>query len=123
MGDFLNHVAVLPYTLYTVSLKQIVPSDGSLVCPGNPLVFECVTSTRRLMWQEGGKTATFFIQHMGASGATRRFQVEVIEVNGSVIVSTATIPEVRHSDTGRELHCMERIQPLTEVVNVPGKSL
>ena len=88
------------------------------------MVFECVTTTGQLTWQESGVTETFTTNDKGASRTAVRFHLEVIDViNGSVIVSTATIPEVMSSDTGIQLNCIEHVQPLTEIIAVSGKLL
>ena len=116
----MRYIAVFAYT---VSLKQTIPSDGSQVCPGNPLVYQCITSMGKLTWQESGVTETFAIDDKGASiASTGRFHFEVVDViNESIIVSTATIPQARTNDTGIQLSCIQHVQPLTETIAVLGK--
>ena len=121
MEKFLElHCYPLSYCLYTVSLEQTVPSDGSPVCPGNTLVYECVTTLGDVTWHVGGFTQSFISSELNVSKSAYRFDFKLIETDGTILVSTASIPAARPNDTGIELKCTESVEPLTVVVTVSG---
>ena len=106
-----------------VSLKQVKPSDGSLVCAGHPLVYECVTSIG-VTWIVDGISVAFLSSsklNTPKCELAGRFCFELTETNGSLLVSTATILGASPNDIGIELRCKQGSDALIEVVAVSGK--
>lgn len=106
--------------LIVVSLKQTIPPNGTQVCPGGPLIYECVTLLGSIIWLEEGSSISFKSSKLNTPTDVDRFHFEVVDINGSTLVTTATIPVASSNDSGIEIECREEANSMIEVVTVSG---
>ena len=100
-----------PAYMYSYILLIIVnltsSADGD-VCPGDTVVFTCVTDTGQLQWT-GSVNAhyTHYDMPQPVRVATKSgiFDVELINKTGMILVSTATAYNVSLTDDGQNFTC------------------
>ena len=103
---------------YTVvSLKQDEPSDGGPVCPGKELKYICYAVPPSMGWRENDQGLTLSKSDTDPENIDR-FRFEVVMVNQSTIVTSATLPEARSNDEGTRVECFDEGVTLTEIVEV-----
>ena len=87
------------------------------MCPGQSLVYECITESGGVIWQEDGYTASF-IPTDTKPIFLERFKFQLAASNQSMLVSTATLFAANSSDAGIEIECIEDGSTQFEVVEV-----
>ena len=85
------------------------------------MVFECITTDDIVIWQLGTVTRSFVASELNTSKSAGQFFFVLVDVNGSILVSTATIETARPNDDGTELGCMGNTQPVSRAVAVSGE--
>ena len=113
----------LSVLVVAVSLEQTLPTGNLPVCPGEMLVFTC-TSEGLLTWQEGSKLFVFNSPNqINAIKAGKRFSFLLVGVNGTLYISTATIPTVSSADDGLLLSCTDGPTVLSRNIVVAGMNI
>ena len=89
-------------------LYQSSPSY-SPVCPGDNVVFTCITNTGFVSWTDSDGGAGLGYNSANAIGQPPRqlgiFKIALISVNGSMFVSTATVDNVTFSQSSSNIYC------------------
>ena len=114
-------LAVLILLIIVVSFVSPNPSY-SPVCPGDTVVFTCIASgTGSTFWRVKGGVA-----HRLHSGneydVIDSFTLNVIEINGTTVVSTATVQTVTLQLNGASISCSANLQGpyITQSINIAG---
>ena len=88
------------YSFTTVTLT----SSADSVCPGDTVVFTCVTDTGQLAWGSNGHNYLYY-----STGKPARtiyiFTVNLCNVSGMIFISTATLHNVQLSHNGTVIIC------------------
>ena len=89
-----------------VNLTTSVDSD---VCPGDTVVFTCVTDTGQLQWTVGSVKVPYYSSSEPAQVVTKSgiFDLQLINVTGMTLVSTATAYNVSLTDDGIDITCTD----------------
>ena len=90
-------------------LYQSSPSY-SPVCPGDTVVFTCITNTGYIFWADNSDgTGALGYTSSNAIGQPPRqlgiFKIALTSVNGIMFVSTATVDNVTHSQSSSNIYC------------------
>ena len=90
------------------------------MCLGDTIVFTCIANgTGSAVWR-GDKGTTRVLYNNILSQVVDSFTVSVVEINGTTVVSTATV-NVTLSLNGSSVSCGNGIDPsLTEHVEIAG---
>ena len=92
-------------------------SSADSVCPGDTVVFTCVTNTSVLLWESNGQNHAY----LGALGQQTSyvniFTLYRESVTGEMLVSTATAHNVQLKHNGRVISCSDSIEPSRSEVN------
>ena len=112
---FCYHILCCYVTI--VSLSKTVPSNGYPVCPGQTIVYECITTSADVIWQENGFSAPFLPSDTDPK-TLERFEFQIMSANESTIVSTATLSRASSNDSGTLIACIEDECIQNEVVQV-----
>ena len=82
---------------------------SSGTCPGDTVVFTCITDTGRLVWSVNNNNELFYLPgQVSEIGRTRDiFTLRLISVTGSVFVSTATAHNVSYGSNGINITCID----------------
>ena len=99
--DFIIHWISLNF-LPLVSLY----SSAARVCPGDTLVFTCVTDTGVLVWGIDGINHVFY-EAGQSSQLLDIFTVNLINITGTTFVSTATVHNARIENNGTIITCSD----------------
>ena len=106
------------YAFTTVTLT----SSADSVCPGDTVVFTCVTDTGELAWLSNGHNFLYYSVEQLAS-AVNIFSVKLCNVSGMIFISTATLHNTQVGHNGTVLTCSDMVykgSSVTETVQVSG---
>ena len=117
------------YVLCTIYINYFVTSAHTVlnqtsplyspVCLGDTVVFTCIASgTGSAVWR-GDKGATCVIDNVTLSQVVDSFTINVIEINGTTVVSTATVQTVTLQLNGASISCSANLQGphITQSIN------
>ena len=92
---------------FTVTLT----SSADIVCPGNTVVFTCITDTGVLAWEINGNNHVFLPGENTAAllGNTIMIVANLTRLIGNVTVSTATAPNTHIDLNGSVIICRDAI--------------
>ena len=103
----IHHLILFLTYHFTVTLT----SSADSVCPGDTVVFTCVTNTGVLLWKSYGQNHVY----QGISGPQTTsvdiFTLYRESVTGTMLVSTATAHNVQLNHNGRFITCSDSIAP------------
>ena len=80
------------------------------VCPGDNVIFTCITNTGYIFWADNSDGT----DNIGFSGSNAIgqppqqlgiFKIALTDVNGSMFVSTATVDNVTYSQSCTSIYC------------------
>ena len=91
------------YTVPTVILE----SSSNQTCPGDTVTYTCVTDTGQLVWDVNYKAQLRFTLNNHHPQQLDIFTVNLTNISGMVIVSTATINNVFIHHSGTVLSCWD----------------
>ena len=115
-------LALLVLLIIVVSFVALNPSY-SPVCPGDSVVFTCIASgTGSTFWRV--KEGVAHRLHSGNQyDVIGSFTVNVIEINGTTVVSTATVQTVTLQLNGASISCSANLHGpyITQSINIAGK--
>ena len=108
----------------TVILIQKSPSNQT--CPGDTVTYTCVTDTGELVWGVNDNQQVLFTMYYHPPQQLDIFTVNLINISGMVIVSTATISNVLLEHNGTVLTCSDNAIPqladeIIKTVIISGK--
>ena len=92
------------------------------MCLGDTVVFTCVASgTGSAVWR-GDKGATSVLDSDTQSNVVDSFTVSVLEINGTTVVSTATVQTDTLQLNGASISCSANLQGpyITQSINIAG---
>ena len=91
----------------TVKLTSIADS----VCPGDTVVFTCVTDTGRLVWSISNNNELYYQSGQVSEAARIRgiFTLKLINATGNVFISTATAYNVSVEFNGITINCSDKV--------------
>ena len=91
------------------------------MCLGDTVVFTCIANgTGSAVWR-GDKGITRVLDSVTLSQVVDSFTVSVVEINGTTVVSTATVQSVNLSLNGSSVSCGNGIDlSLTEHIEIAG---
>ena len=96
----------------------MLESSSNQTCPGDTVTYTCVTDTGQLVWRENNKAQTLFTIDYHPPQQLDIFTVNLINISGMVIVSTATINNVLLEHNGTVLSCSDNATPhLADTIN------
>ena len=92
----------------TVILKSL----SNKTCPGGPVVFTCITDTGELLWELSHNAEnTYYNTEQDNKGEDLGiFIVNVTDVSGKMLISTATVYNVHLHDNGTVISCHAAFQ-------------
>ena len=103
-------------------------SSADSVCPGDTVVFTCVTDTGSLVWISNGHNYLYY-----SSGQLEQtvqsvyiFTVKLSNVSGMIFMSTATVDNVQLSHNGTVITCSDmefKGTSVNKTVQLSGKCL
>ena len=94
---------------YTDATAVSLNSSAVRVCPGSELVFTCTTDTGTLFWKSGGDNCVY-VKGLYSSGLLDNvFKINLTNVTGMILVSTATVQNVLLGHNGRTISCSDSI--------------
>ena len=104
-------------TLFFYHCSVTLTSSADSVCPGDTMVFTCVTDTGVLLWKSNGHNHVY----LGTSGPQTTY-VDIFtlyreSVTGKTLVSTATAHSVQLNHNGRVISCSDSISPDSSEIN------
>ena len=95
IATFCSKDSGFPYLYYVCTMEQTTPFVGSPVCPCRKATgLECVT-TVEVTWQDDGVTVSFLFYNLNKPKTAKHFHFEVIDIDETIIISTATIAAAR----------------------------
>ena len=98
-------------------MSVTLTSSADSVCPGDTVVFTCVTDTGVLLWEGNGHNHVY----LGTSGVQTAsvdiFTLYRESATETMLVSTATAPNVQLKHNGRIIACSDSISPGSSEVN------
>ena len=86
-------------------------SSADSVCPGDTVVFTCATDTGELIWAVGDNKAFFGNITMPMDIVFPTFDLKLINQNGKIFISTATIDNVHLDHNGTAISCSDSAFP------------
>ena len=101
--------SIINECMHAVSLN----SSAARVCPGDTLVFTCVTNTSSLLWNMNGTTQNSFFYEQEQLQSTETldiFSINLISITGTTFVSTATVHNVSIEDDKTIITCSDSNQ-------------
>lgn len=104
---------------FLVVLEQTTQQGSPLVCPGNPVTFQCTTSGDELVWIEYGEIYAF----NSASQVNEHIMAmsfSFLLLNNVTFLSTATIPSASSADNNLQISCSDGVSILTQDVLING---
>ena len=120
-------------TVITFKLIYYIPivileSSSNQTCPGDKVTYTCVTDTGELVWDVNHKAQLRFSIGYHQSQQLGIFTVNLTNISGMVIVSTATISNVLLEHNGTVLSCSDNATPqladeIIKTVIILGKIL
>ena len=98
------------------------------MCPGDTVVFTCVTNTSVLLWESNGQNHVYQgMSGLWTASVNMMFTLYRESVTGKMLVSTATVHSVQLNHNGRVIACSDSINPGNTKVNgtikISSKSL
>ena len=80
------------------------------MCPGDTVVYSCITDTGYLVWYITGEERQLY-ESGPVPQVTHKdiFTLQLITVNGSVLISTATVPNVSLEYDGKNITCGDSV--------------
>ena len=77
----------------TYSTTVTLTSSADSVCPGDTVVFTCVTDTGQLIWSSNGHNSLYYSAEQLANLAhtVYIFTIKLSNVSGMIFISTATL--------------------------------
>ena len=93
------------------------------MCLGDTVVFTCIASgTGSAVWR-GDKGITRVLDSVTLSQVVDSFTVSVIVINGTTLVSTATVQTVTLQLNGASISCSSNLHGpyITQSINIAGK--
>ena len=94
---------------YCVFFLVTLTSSADSVCPGNTVVFTCVTDTGQLAWRSNGHSHFYSTSVKATVDDVEMFTVNLTSVTGMVLVSTATVHNVQLSHNGAVVTCSDGV--------------
>ena len=93
--------------IFTVTLD----SSADIVCPGDTVVFTCVTDTVELIWSVDGFNDVLYEKMIEKKEQTSLsiFQLNITNKTGNYFVSTATVINVHLDYNGTSISCSDSI--------------
>ena len=95
------------------SFIVILESSSNQTCPGDTVTYTCVTDTGHLVWRENNKRQVPFSKNHHPFQELDIFTVNLTNISGTVIVSTATINNALLRHNGTVLSCSDNSVPQT----------
>ena len=113
---------------YTILSTVILESSSNQTCPGDTVTYTCVTDTGELVWDVNHNQQVLFTIDYHQPQQLDVFTVNLTNINGMVIVSTATINNVLLQHNGTVLACSDNSIPqladtITKTVIISGMIL
>ena len=95
--------------IFTVTLD----SSADIVCPGDTVVFTCVTDTGELIWNVNGFNDVLYEKMIEKKEQTSLsiFQLNITNKIGNYFVSTATVINVHLDYNGTSISCSDSSTP------------
>ena len=122
-----NCLNISPFLVYLCmhipgSLEQTIPEGNLPVCANEQLTYTCGSDFGTIVWQQGVNFHEFSasLSQVNASETVGPFFVVLIDVNGSVLISTATSFMTNSSLDGTFLQCFDGANLLGRDVDVAG---
>ena len=89
------------------NIFSVLLQSSNQTCPGDSLIYTCVTDTEELVWRENNKRQVLFSKNYHPFQELDIFTVNLTNISGTVIVSTATINNVLLGHNGTILSCSD----------------
>ena len=108
---------------YQVTLEQTLPDDNLPVCSSQTLIYNCNTTTGVIRWEEGDKSITYSTAvtlNLNVPERLRQFTVQLINIDGIDLSSTATSQNTSSLDVGTTIVCQDGRTSLARSVTVAG---
>ena len=112
------HIVIMYYSFTTVTLT----SSADSVCPGDTVVFTCVTDTGQLAWLSNGHNSLYYSAGQ-PTWTVYIFTVKLCNVTGMIFISTATLHNVQLSHNGTVIICSDTTfigSSIKETVQISG---
>ena len=90
----------------TYSTTVTLTSSADSVCPGDTVVFTCVTDTGQLLWISNGHNSIYYSAGQPAR-TVHIFTTKLCNVSGMTFISTATVHNVQLSHSGTVITCSD----------------
>ena len=93
---------------YTIPPTTVIlESLSNKTCPGGPVVFTCITDTGELLWElsHKGENTYYNTEQDNKEEDLGIFIVNVTDVSGKMLISTATVYSVHLHDNGTVISC------------------
>ena len=104
MCDINCNYTIIPTTV-------VLESSSNQTCPGDTVTYTCVTDTGQLVWRENNKHQALFTINYHPPQQLDILTVNLTNISGMVIVSTATINNVLLEHNGTVLVCSDNVIP------------
>ena len=106
----------------TCTLEQTVPGNNEPVCSEGELSYTCTTNSGVVQWEilDPYAIVVFMASDVNKTEGTPIFTFKLIEVNGSMLISTATAQMVNSSIAGIDVRCYDGKVSLFTKVTVAG---
>ena len=98
-------------------------SSADSVCPGDTVVFTCVTDTGQLVWRSNGHNFLYYSAGQ-LSENVYIFTTKLSNVSGMIFMSTATVHNVQLSHNGTVITCSDMTfkgSSVNKTVQLSGK--
>ena len=92
--------------MYCSFTTVTLTSSADNVCPGDTMVFTCVTDTGQLVWSSNGYNFLYYSTGQLAQ-TVYIFTVKLCNVSGMIFISTATLHNVQLSHNGTVIICSD----------------
>ena len=103
---------------YTIPTTVGLESSSNQTCPGDTVTYTCVTDTGELVWDVNDNQQVLFTVDYHPPQQLDTFTVNLTNISGTVIVSTATINNVLLEYNGTVLSCSDNATPhLADTIN------
>ena len=99
----------------------MLESSSNQTCPGDTVIYTCVTDTGQLVWRENNKDQVLFNTNYHLPQQLDVFTVNLTSISGMVIVSTATINNVLIHHSGTVLTCSDNV--IAQLSNMNKRTL
>ena len=90
------------------------------MCPGDTVVFTCVTDTGLLAWSSNGCNHLYYTSGQSTVDDVGIFTVSLTSVTGMVLVSTATVHNIQLSHNGAVVTCLDGVSIQQDDQSVNG---